>query len=105
MKQWQMEEGEDPLIRTRKDLIPKNLLIGYYSFLITDNGRMGLAAKIAQPGEVVCVFHGSPLPFLIRKAGGYYRFMGQCYVHGIVEGEVLEDLEAGRMKEEWISLR
>ena len=77
--------------------------LGGFAFLLTNDDRMGLAAKIAQPGDEVCGFHGSP--FLIRKAGEHYRFLGQCYIHGLTEGEALKDLKAGRLKEERISLR
>jgi hypothetical protein len=66
---------------------------------------MGLADKVAQPRDEVCVFHGYPFPFLIRKAGEHYRLLGQCYIHGLIEGEAFQDLKAGRLEEHWISLR
>jgi hypothetical protein len=99
------ESGEDPLMEVKNGLILRNFRVRDYSFLITDNGRMGLAAKVAEPGDEVCVFHGYPLPFLIRKAGEHHRLLGQCYIHGLIEGEAFQDLKAGRLEEHWISLR
>ncbi len=39
------------------------------------------------------VLFGGEFPFLLRKTRrpGYYQLVGQCYVHGIMEGQL--DLE------------
>jgi hypothetical protein len=103
--QLKLKGGEDPVIETKKALILENYSIRNFSFLITDNGRMGLAAKVAEPRDKVCVFHGYAFPFLIRKAGEHYKLLGPCYIHGLIEGEAFQELKAGRLEEEWISLR
>ena len=51
-----------------------------------------------QPGDVVCLFHGGKYPLLIRPTGEHYRFLGQCYIHGMMDGEAADDLEAGGWK-------
>jgi hypothetical protein len=84
------EKGENPLIKLNKGLILRNIWVGDYSVLIIDNGRMGLAAKIAQPRDEVSVFHGYLFPFLIRKAGEHYRLLGQCYIHGLIGGKAFK---------------
>lgn len=45
----------------------------------------------ARKGDLVCILHGSEVPFVIRKeAGGKYLLIGECYMHGIMEGELLK---------------
>lgn len=41
-------------------------------------------------GDVIAVFYGCEVPFLLRAAGGdCYKLVGNCYVHGIMYGEAL----------------
>jgi hypothetical protein len=45
------------------------------------------------------------MPYILRPvADGKFKFLGPCYVHGIMEGEAIKDLEAGKYKEEWLQL-
>ncbi|GME28878.1 uncharacterized protein K452DRAFT_353118 [Neofusicoccum parvum] len=57
----------------------------------TEKGYLGLLPRQTKPGDVVCILLGCNVPFIIRKADkGMYRLVGECYVHGIMEGEVVE---------------
>lgn len=65
----------------------------YFRFCLSENGYVGLAPKIAQLGDTVFVPLGSEVPFIIRKSDerpGCFRLVGQCYIHGMMDGEVLE---------------
>ncbi|KAF4456837.1 heterokaryon incompatibility (het-6OR allele) [Fusarium albosuccineum] len=71
----------------------------------TTAGRLGVGSADAQVGDVVCVFLGGKMPFILRRAdtggkGVFYRFVGEAYVHGIMDGQALDE---GRPLE-WISL-
>ncbi|KAF2138221.1 uncharacterized protein K452DRAFT_353118 [Aplosporella prunicola CBS 121167] len=56
----------------------------------TAKGYLGLLPRQAKPGDIVCVLFGCNVPFIIRKADGdKYRLVGECYVHGIMRGEVI----------------
>ena len=57
----------------------------------TARGYLGHVPKGARVGDVVCVITGAAVPFVIRQATGGYRVVGQCYLHEIMEGEVLLD--------------
>lgn len=35
-------------------------------FFVTENGRMGLAPLDSEPGDLVCLILGSPVPFILR---------------------------------------
>jgi hypothetical protein len=34
--------------------------------------------------------------YVLRRKGKYYRFIGECYVFGLMNGEALEELEERR---------
>src|SRR4051794_30493130 len=61
-------------------------------FFFTEKGYIGLGPGGAQPGDIVSIFLGGRVPFLIRKnIGEGFRFVGESYVHGIMDGLVLQD--------------
>lgn len=57
--------------------------------LTTTNRYLGLAPPQALPGDVIVIFLGAPVPHVLRKYGGHYRLVGECYVHGFMGGEAL----------------
>lgn len=43
----------------------------------------------AQPGDLICVFDGAQVPSVLRPShDGQYKLIGDCYVDGLMEGEV-----------------
>jgi len=55
-----------------------------------EDGHVGWAPAEAEVGGVVCVLNGSVAPFALREIqDGTFRFVGECYVHGLVNGEIL----------------
>lgn len=60
-------------------------------FCTTVHGRFGLVPLGAEAGDVMCIFYGGKVPYLIRpKENGQFVFIGHCYVHGFMDGEALE---------------
>ena len=58
------------------------------SFIITDEGYIGIAPKAAKQGDRVCVILGCRSPLLLRKlSGSQSQVVGQCYFHGMMNGE------------------
>jgi hypothetical protein len=57
---------------------------------ITNAGRTGIGPAGMQLTDMVCIFTGAPMPVILRPAGitGQYRLVGECYVHGLMNGEV-----------------
>jgi Heterokaryon incompatibility protein (HET) len=80
---------------------PMGLFAEGRRFCTTSNGFMGWVPQQAQLGDMLCVFSGSKVPFLLRRAlferndlpflirpgAEYFKVIGECYVHGIMEGE------------------
>jgi hypothetical protein len=63
-------------------------------FAITKSGLMGLVPPEAEIDDVLCVIPGFELPVLLRRDSDSvdrYRFVGVCYIHGIMNGSVLEN--------------
>jgi hypothetical protein len=59
--------------------------------VILSNNYIGLAPATTQIGDVVCVFSGAMCPMVLRRAGNTYKFVGTCYVHGIMDGELFSE--------------
>lgn len=63
----------------------------------TSKQYIGLLPRGTKLGDQICVFLGAHVPFIIRhhEKGDSYQLIGECYVHGIMEGEVMlmEDLK------------
>ncbi len=56
--------------------------------MVTTSGWMGVVPVEAQVGDLICVVSGQETPYVLRrKAGDRYTFVGECYVHGIMDGE------------------
>ena len=56
-------------------------------------GLAGVGPSIMTEGDVVAVFHGLQLPFVLRPSGEDNFLLGWCYVYGIMQGEALQKHE------------
>ena len=61
--------------------------------VILDQGHAVLGPKSCEPGDLVCILFGCSVPVLLRRRpdsdGGVYTFLGECYVHGMMDGEAI----------------
>ena len=57
-------------------------------FAVTDFGWMGLVPMEAEAGDQVVAFAGADVLFVLRAMGGWYVIVGECYVHGLMDGVV-----------------
>lgn len=67
------------------------------SYIITEDS-MGLGPAGAQNGDIICVLLGCSVPVLLRGSKeheGCYYFIGKSYIHGMMDGEVMEKMKAG----------
>ncbi|OCK83978.1 hypothetical protein K432DRAFT_463823 [Lepidopterella palustris CBS 459.81] len=61
-----------------------------WRFIVTKGGFVGVAPPSAQEGDVISIFNGGAVPFLIRRSSsvqGAFQLVGECYVHGIMDGD------------------
>ena len=71
----------------------REVIDGYNSdkiFGATEKGYVGMFPRTARAGDQVYVLFGGEFPFVLRKikGQGYYQLVGQCYIHGIMEGQL-----------------
>ena len=68
-------------------------------FISNTKGPVGLAPADCKEGDVICVLLGSGVPYVLRPnvAGAgessTFSFIGDCYLHGIMNSEELDMLE------------
>jgi hypothetical protein len=56
----------------------------------TKRGYLGLAPEAAEKGDLVCILYGCSVPVVIREIeGGTHELVGECYVHGMMDGAAL----------------
>ncbi|KAK9434829.1 Ankyrin and HET domain protein [Metarhizium brunneum] len=70
------------------------LVANKHSLCFTEDRLFGLMPLSTQENDVVVIIHGCDVPFVIRptEREGHYRLVGECYVHGVMNGEVMFDV-------------
>ena len=77
------------------------------SLFKTTTGLKGVGPQCLEEGDQICVLYGAAVPFVIRSDGtGGFLLVGECYVHDIMSGGVIQQLGNPRngLKETWIPL-
>ena len=69
-------------------------VIRYLRFCKTETGRLGQVPYGTEAGDVLAIFLGSEVPFVLRKVGDAYRLLGPCYVHGVMDGHLCNSILA-----------
>jgi Heterokaryon incompatibility protein (HET) len=63
----------------------------FRTLFATQSGYIGLGPLSMQPTDVVCVLLGCSVPVVIRnEAPNCHVLVGECYMHGIMDGEVFK---------------
>ena len=60
-------------------------------FYKSRKGFMGLAPDIAQEGDKICLILGCCTPLIIRGGEPNFSLVGESYVHGVMDGELMSD--------------
>lgn len=65
--------------------------------MVTHTGLLGMAPRNARKGDIVCVLLGCNIPLLLREAPGRktYQLVGECFVDGYMNGEILKEVDDG----------
>ena len=59
---------------------------------LTDNGDIGLAPLDAALADEICLLFGGDVPYVVRADNEGFRFIGECYCYGIMNGEAMQDV-------------
>ncbi|KAK0109687.1 hypothetical protein ONS95_002366 [Cadophora gregata] len=88
-------EDNELLIDTASDPdVYLRLVEGYCSerqLFITRQGYLGLGPKGIRPEDTVCILFGGDTPYILRKKDTCWKFVGECYVYGLMKGEAVRD--------------
>ncbi|VUC32415.1 unnamed protein product [Clonostachys rosea] len=81
---------------------PKTVLekLGERRLFITKSGYFGLGPGSTKPGDTVCVLRNALFPTVVRPTNDRYVIIGQSFVHGIMDGEIIKSLNEGRSSRE-----
>lgn len=71
----------------------------------TAKGYIGLGPPRMEQGDQVCIVFGCKVPLLLREVYDAYLLVGDCYVFGMMQGEMIEELENGRLEKTTFILR
>lgn len=65
-------------------------------FMVSENhGWIGLVPMATQVDDIICILYGCSVPVVLRpydRTAGYglFQLVGECYVHGMMDGEAME---------------
>lgn len=59
----------------------------------THTGFLGLAPEESRAGDILAVLLGCNHPVILRPQGDRFLYIGECFVHGIMDGEVIAHAE------------
>jgi hypothetical protein len=82
-------------------------LIHKSRLFLTEKGRIGLAlqGKLIEVGDECCIIFGSTVPFLLTPAReGRHKLVSDCYIHGVMDGELLEQFDESDLSSKQIIL-
>jgi hypothetical protein len=63
-----------------------------WRFVVTRRGYFGTVPSLTQTGDVVAIMKGGCVPFVLQRSASRsseFRLVGECYVHGLMNGEGL----------------
>jgi len=94
-------ETEHPIVETFLKTV--NTMMRERILFRATNGFLGLGPKQVRPGDFICILFGCAVPVVLRKhelnkeqdarreqKADLYRLLGNCYVHGIMNGEFMK---------------
>jgi len=98
--------GEPPFMEPREieqELVSQyevdvKLSIDGRRFFLTADGYAGLAPAEAQTEDIVCVFFGASIPYLLRKIQDpcWFVLVGRCSLTGAQEAEAVRHIHPSR---------
>lgn len=98
------KSSDDPKTRFKLNELHRFMVNGR-CFLKTKKGYLGLAPSGCQQGDVVVVLNGGLTPYVLRRLPGgksEYTFLGDAYMHGIMDGEAFEGVEETNALERFV---
>ncbi|KAK0113332.1 hypothetical protein ONS96_014197 [Cadophora gregata f. sp. sojae] len=87
-------DGNDALVIKRTTLTLQGRRL-----ITTRNGYLGTAPEAALRGDVLAIIYGCSYPVVLRPSGDSYLLIGESYIDGVMDGELVEARESGMFEE------
>jgi hypothetical protein len=106
---WVAENSEDSehielLNQMASDMHLVVLALTGRRLVTTSTGYLGLAPAELLEGDIIAVLYGCNFPVVLRPCEDKFYFIGECYVDGVMDGELMEAKERGQYQERDITL-
>jgi len=75
-----------------------------YRFIELEGGYLGIGPLYTKATDSVCVVHGCGKLLLVREYENYYKLVGECFVLGLMGGEMQELIRTGMSSRRRIAL-
>lgn len=79
-------------------------LLAWRRLATTDKGYLGLMPAATVAGDCIAIVPQCAVPLVLRRENETFRVIGECYVHGLVPGEVLALVKRGDVELAGITL-
>lgn len=90
------ESDDEPYVKLQKVCDTRIAQLGKERRpFISTSGFCGRIPKDAEDGNCLSILFGCDVPVVLWENGGSYTFIGECYIQGLMNGEVIKELEAG----------
>lgn len=82
------------------------LVVGLHGrrMMITRTGFLGLVPEETKVGDTVAILLGCGYPVILRPCGDGYKYVGECYIDGLMNGEAIEAANRGEYEVKNISI-
>jgi hypothetical protein len=104
-KRWAHRNPVEEFIDVDLQVAATLRLIYLRRLMVSEKGYIGLVPRCAQQGDMICVLFGCSFPVIIRKWNDHHVFIGDSYVHGIMDGQAIKMFNDGILRKEQFILR
>lgn len=95
MKRIELEQRSDDIRLVVKYWRPMVTRSSGRKYFVSQRGYLGVGPMTTLQGDVIAIMFGMNIPLVLRPVGGdHYQIVGEAYVHGIMDGEVMKDSHA-----------
>ncbi|KAK0623968.1 heterokaryon incompatibility protein-domain-containing protein [Immersiella caudata] len=100
---------DEPITKAKAHEYVQNIgmTITNRSFIVTEEGAVGLAPAMTVVGDVVTIIAGADTPFVLRPVPGEmgrFELFGEAYIHGVMGGEAVASDDEGESRRKKIAI-
>jgi hypothetical protein len=59
-------------------------------FFVTKTGSMGIGPDVMNEGDIIVILFGGRVPYILRPVDNGFKFIGECYVPGLMNSEAVQ---------------